>query len=95
MSKKNLTQMKVRSITVPEVTDPDRKAKILKRLHDATLTYELGVATAEAGIHFDEWPFRCLQAKEFKRGHRIAATIKDHDDLLLTEDGRIINKAIN
>ena len=86
---------KIRLFTVPEVTDPEMKARMLKRLKGAALTYELGVATAEAGIHFYEMPYRCIGAKEFRRGYSSAVTYIDSDDLMMSEDGKIINKAIN
>jgi hypothetical protein len=79
-------------------TDPEQ-VRILERLEEDELTFELGVETAEAGISFLYWPPRCLRAKEFKRGYRLAGIatgmIVQCDDLTVSEDGRIINKNIN
>jgi hypothetical protein len=89
-------KMKILIVTVPEVTDPERKARILKQLHGrAALTYELGVAAAEAGIHFDEWSHRCLKAWEFRRGWKSAVVATERPDLTVSEDFEIINKATN
>lgn len=91
----NPKPIRVVAVTVPAVTDPKEKARILDCLEGDELTYELGVEAAEAGIHFAEWPYRCLRAKEFRRGWRSAVTLTVRDDLMVTEDNTIISKNIN
>jgi hypothetical protein len=87
---------KIVVVTCPEVTDPERTAKIRDRLERDELTFELGVETAEAGITFLYWPYRCLSAKEFRRGYMSAVTIEERPDLKISEDGfTIISTKIN
>jgi hypothetical protein len=66
------------------------------RLETDDLTYELGVETAEAGVSFDYWPYRCIRATEFKRGFMSAATVVEIPGLTVdVENGRFINTKIN
>ena len=83
---------RVLGIIYREVADPGLKARILVRLEEDELTYELGVETAEAGIHFDEWPYRCLRAKDFRRGFMSAVTLVAHPELTISKDGSINTK---
>ena len=71
------------------------KTRILERLEIDDLTFELGVETAEAGIGFDYMPYRCLTAREFKKGFISASNVVVRDDLTTSSDGRIIRKNIN
>ena len=71
------------------------QARMLDRLEEEELTYELGVEAAEAGIHFDEWPYRCLRAKDFRRGFMSAVTLVAHPELTVSKDGSITNTKIN
>jgi hypothetical protein len=87
--------LRVLGVINREATDPKEKARILDRLDGGELTYELGVETAEAGISFTEWPYRCLRAKEFRRGFLSTVTLVARDDLTASKDGTIINKTIN
>jgi hypothetical protein len=86
---------RILGIIYRETTDPKEKARILDRLEEDKLTYALGVETAEAGIRFHEWPYRCVRAKEFRRGFMSALTLVAHPELTMSEDGRIINTKIN
>jgi hypothetical protein len=86
---------KIVSVVNRAVTDPEEKARLLECLETDELTFDLGVETVEAGISFLEWPYRCLSAKEFKRGFRSAATLVEHPNLEIREDGEIIDKRIN
>jgi hypothetical protein len=45
-----MTERRVVSVTVPEVTDPKLKSRLLNCLETDELTFDLGVETAEAGI---------------------------------------------
>jgi hypothetical protein len=88
---------KVLIYTLPKDTDPKMRARILKRLRleRTALTYALGVAVAEAGIRFDEWPYRAIGAKEFRRGYLSTVTMVEAPHLTVSEDGELINKEIN
>jgi hypothetical protein len=90
-----MTDSKVRIIINRKDVDPEQKARVLARLEEEKLTFDRGVETAEAGIAFTEWPYRCPRAKEFRAGYFSAVTIVDRDDLIMTEDGAIINEPIN
>jgi hypothetical protein len=74
-------------------TDPEEKARLLRRLEEDELTFELGVETAEAGISFQEWPYRCLSAEEFRRGVFSAAVVRD--DLTISKDGVLTYKTVD
>jgi hypothetical protein len=89
------TDAKVFAVINRKVTDPEEKARILARLAEDELTFELGVETAETGISFLEWPYRCLSAKDFKRGFRSAATLVAMDNLTISAGGTLIDKTIN
>ena len=71
-------------------TDEKIKKQILARLEEDELTYELGIETGEAGISFSEWPYRCLRAKDFKRGFMSATTVVVRPDLTMSKDGVIV-----